>query len=311
MVIGGWLEEGVEEMIETVGFLGPKGTFTEVATEAVFQREERIPYSTIPACMAAVAEKKVDYGVVPIENAIEGSVNMTLDYLIHKHDLPIIGEVTVPISQNLLVHPSRKDDWTTVQHVYSHPQAIAQSHEFLQSVLPEAEVHYMNSTSAAAKKIAEEPELHAVAIANTLAAETYNLLIAKKNIHDYENNHTRFVVLTNNEHRTLNREKAKKGKTTLVVTLPSDYPGALHQVLSAFAWRKLNMSKIESRPMKTGIGNYFFIIDVNQEMDDVLIPGVIQELEALGCGVRILGSYPCFYYEDMKEIAIGNMNTEA
>lgn len=298
-------------MKKKVGYLGPKGTFTEMATKAVLPNEERVAFSTIPACMAAVQDEKVDYAVVPLENAIEGSVNMTLDYLIHKHELPIIGEVTVPISQNLLVHPSRKEEWTEIEHVYSHPQAIAQSHEFLQMVLPEAEVHYMNSTSAAAKKVAEEPELNAAAIANTLAAETYELVIAKAGIHDYENNHTRFVVLAKNEKARLVRDKAQKGKTTLVVTLPSDYPGALHQVLSAFAWRKLNMTKIESRPMKTGIGHYFFIIDVDQEIDDVLIPGCIQEMEALGCRVRILGSYPCFFYEDMKEVAIGNIKSEA
>ncbi|MFL6560648.1 MAG: ACT domain-containing protein, partial [Bacillus sp. (in: firmicutes)] len=80
--------------------------------------------------------------------------------------------------------------------------------------------------------------------------------------------------------------------TTLMVTLPSDRAGALHQVLSAFAWRKLNLSKIESRPMKTGIGNYFFIIDLEMKLDEVLIPGAIAELEALGCGVTLLGSYP-------------------
>ena len=86
-------------------------------------------------------------------------------------------------------------------------------------------------------------------------------------------------------------------KTTIMVTLPADHAGALHQVLSAFAWRKLNLSKIESRPMKTGIGNYFFIIDIEMKLDEVLIPGAMAELEALGCGVKVLGSYPSLMVE--------------
>ena len=101
-------------------------------------------------------------------------------------------------------------------------------------------------------------------------------------------------------------------KTTLMVTLPADYTGALHQVLSAFAWRKLNLSKIESRPMKTGLGNYFFIIDVEMAMDEVLIPGAIAELEALGCTVSILGSYPSFAVENsVKKICTKKLNKNA
>ncbi|WP_240376450.1 prephenate dehydratase [Bacillus piscicola] len=282
-------------MTVKVGFLGPEGTFTEAAAKSVLPDSERIPFSTIPACMAAAAEEKVDIAVVPVENAIEGSVNMTLDYLIHKHDLPIVGEVTVPIEQHLLIHPSRKADWKDVTDIYSHPQAVAQCHEFIINHLPEADIHYTNSTSAAARELADNPSMNGVAIANALAAEKYGLTIVKDNIHDYSNNHTRFVLLSYKDvtqHLTTKSQSANK--TTMMITLPSDYSGALHQVLSAFAWRKLNLTKIESRPMKTGIGNYFFIIDVEQEWDDVLIPGVIAEVEALGCGARILGSYPCF-----------------
>ncbi|WP_026700434.1 prephenate dehydratase [Salibacterium aidingense] len=279
-------------MSKKVAYLGPEGTFTEVAAKAVLPDSERHPYTTIPACMEAAAEGSVDIAVVPLENAIEGSVNMTLDYLIHKHELPIIAEITVPIEQHLLVHPENENDWDAITDIYSHPQAIAQCHEFIQREFPQAEIHYTNSTSSAAKELAENPECKAAAIANLLAAETYELTPVRENIHDYDNNHTRFVLLSHTE-RTPQVEENQKNKTTMVITLPSDFSGALHQVLSAFSWRKLNLTKIESRPMKTGIGNYFFVIDVEKEMDDVLLPGVIAEVEALGCGVRILGSYPC------------------
>ncbi|SDI75619.1 prephenate dehydratase [Alteribacillus bidgolensis] len=282
-------------MTKKVGYLGPEGSFTEAAAKAVLPDNDRYPYSTIPSCMAAAAKSDIDIAVVPLENAIEGSVNMTLDYLIHKHDLPIIGEITVPIEQHLMVHPAREKDWKDVSNIYSHPQAIAQCDDFINNNLPNAKIHYTNSTSSAAKDISEHPGFNGAAIANYLAAEKYGLKIVEQNIHDYDNNHTRFVLLSNKDNKdSFESKENQSGKTTLMITLPSDYSGALHQVLSAFAWRKLNLTKIESRPMKTGIGNYFFIIDVDQDMDDVLIPGVIAELEALGCGVRILGSYPCF-----------------
>lgn len=282
--------------LKKIAYLGPSGTFTEMAVLGLFKTEERKPYQTIPKCIDGLAKGEVDFAVVPLENTIEGSVNLTLDYLIHKRNLPMIGEITIPIEQHLLVHPNNRDRLDEVTEIYSHPHAIAQCHDFIRLSLSNAEIHFTNSTSAAAKLIMENPEKHAVAIANELAANTYKLHIAERNIHDYSNNHTRFVVLAKEAStETLDDSPDKVGdKTTMMVTLPSDYSGALHQVLSAFAWRKLNLSKIESRPMKTGLGNYFFIIDVEQAMDDVLIPGVIAELEALGCKVRVLGSYPCF-----------------
>ncbi|WP_100408317.1 prephenate dehydratase [Bacillus solitudinis] len=284
-----------------VGYLGPKGTFTEMAARALFPNEKHIPYQTIPFCMDRVASGDVDIAVVPIENAIEGSVNLTLDYLIHKQRLPIIGGVTIPIEQHFLAHPKQIEQGFHAEKVISHPHAIAQCHDFLQRTYPSIKLDYMNSTGTAAQWVAEHPEEPVAAIANELAAKEYGLTIVHENVHDYDNNRTRFLVLS----RDGDTYKVKGphvigDKTSLMVTLPSDYSGALHQVLSAFSWRKLNLSKIESRPTKTGLGNYFFVIDVEQLMDDVLIPGVISELKALGCGVDVLGSYTCYSLTDLR-----------
>ncbi|NEU31541.1 prephenate dehydratase [bacterium LRH843] len=281
-----------------VSYLGPTGTFSEMAARGLFEGHELVPYKTIPACMDAVANKEVDVAIVPNENAIEGSVNMTIDYLIHKQRLPIIGGLTVPIAQHLLVSaefPTRK-----IEKVVSHPHAIAQCHDFLQKNYPDAKWEYMNSTAEAAAFVANHPELNIAAIANELAASEYRLHTAQSNVHDYAHNHTSFVVLGKAETYQVSGRNHTEDKTTLMVTLPSDFSGALHQVLSAFAWRKLNLKKIESRPTKTGLGNYFFIIDVEGLMDEILIPGVISELEALGCGVDVLGSYPCYTLEGSK-----------
>ena len=282
-------------MMNKIAYLGPKGTFTEVAAKSVFPMQEHVPFLSIPDCMDGVSKGQVDFAVVPIENAIEGSVNLTLDYLIHNESLMINGEVIVPIEQQLLVHSNNFADWTKIETVYSHPHAIAQCHQFLRAYLPGAKFEYTNSTGSAAELVAKNSDQRIAAIGNELAAEQYGLMVAQSKIHDYENNHTKFVILKNEKNLIPETSPLYTGdKTTLMVTLPADYPGALHHVLSAFAWRKLNLSKIESRPMKTGLGNYFFVIDVDMKMDEVLIPGVIAELEALKCHVTLLGSYPCF-----------------
>lgn len=276
-----------------VGFLGPKATFTELAVKKVFPGFELMPYRTIPESMDALVEKEVHLAVVPIENALEGSVNITLDYLTHVVQVPIVGEITLPIKQHLMVHPSNEDHWMEISKIYSHSHAIAQCHKFLHHQFKGIPYEAVSSTAAAAQFVMERPELKSAAIANELAAKEYGLSIVKKNIHDFDYNHTRFVVLSQEDFDFEAISGSTRYKTTLMVTLPEDdQAGALHQVLSAFAWRKLNLSKIESRPMKTGIGNYFFIIDIEMKLDEVLIPGAMAELEALGCGVTLLGSYP-------------------
>ncbi|WP_080844662.1 prephenate dehydratase [Cytobacillus gottheilii] len=281
-----------------IGFLGPQATFTDIAVRGLFPYGTRIPLQTIPDCFDVLNEGEVDLAVIPIENALEGSVNITLDYLIHEAKKPIIGEITAPIRQHLMIHPLHQDKWDEITAVYSHSHAIAQCHKFLHSQLKGIPTVNTTSTAAAASYVKDHPELKVAAIANELAAEVYGLAIAKSDIHDFDYNHTRFIVVSKEEQElNIDTPLFKGYKTTIMVTLPLDRAGALHQVLSAFAWRNLNLSKIESRPMKTGLGNYFFIIDVDMQKDDVLIPGVTAELEALGCKVNILGSYPYYSLE--------------
>lgn len=276
-----------------IGYLGPKGTFTKLAVDTTFNNEEKVSYSTIPECIDAVANDEIDIAVVPIENSIEGTVQLTVDYLIHEVTLPVVAEIVVPIQQHLLVRPDFVGDLSQITKIYSHSHAIAQCHRYLHKNLTTATLSYTTSTGRAAEIVAESTKPIA-AIGNSLAAEEYGLQIFADNIHDYANNHTRFIVLTKNKELVNVKHPVQLEKTTLKITLPSDQPGALHQILSAFAWRKMNLSKIESRPTKTGLGNYFFIIDVNQAYDDALFPGVKGELEALGCEVNVLGTYPVY-----------------
>lgn len=280
----------------TVGYLGPKATFTESAVKSIFKEEKRIPYPSIYDCLDAVKNREITYGVVPLENTIEGSVTNTLDYLMHEYPLPIVGEIIVPIKQYLMIHPKNQYDKDQITAIYSHPHALAQCRKYLLNYYSKAEQVQALSTSAAAQLVANQPEDLIAAIANELAAQEYGLTIVEREIQDYETNHTRFIIVHNGgENWIPNAPSTTSFKTTLIVTLPlDDQSGALHQVLAAFAWRKLNLTKIESRPMKTGLGNYLFIIDIDQALDAVLIPGAINELKALGCGVTCLGSYPIY-----------------
>lgn len=280
-------------MSTKIGYLGPKGTFTKLAVDTAFNGEEKIAYKTIPQSIDAVVNGEVDVVVVPIENAIEGTVHLTIDYLVHQARLPISAELVVPIKQNLLINSKFEGELTDLTEVHSHTQAIAQCQQFLHNELPNAVIEYTDSTGSAAEIVSQTSEPIA-AIGNILAADEFNLTIAAKDIHDYPNNHTRFIVLTKDKSLVEIHQESVSDKTTLLITLPEDRAGVLHQVLSAFAWRKMNLSKIESRPMKTGLGNYFFIIDVDEAFDDVLFPGVKGELEALGCKVNVLGTYPVY-----------------
>lgn len=276
-----------------IGYLGPKGTFTKLAVDTAFNGEDKHGFETIPECIDAVYHDQIEVGVVPLENAIEGTVHLTIDYLVHQVTLPIVAEIVVPIEQHLLLNKTFTGTLKDIEEVHSHSHAIAQCHQFIHKELPQAKIKFSSSTGKAAELVANTDEPIA-AIGNILAAEEYDLHIAQKNIHDYENNHTRFAVLAKDRQDVKISHEKQGEKTTMLITLPTDHPGALHQVLSAFSWRKMNLSKIESRPMKTGLGHYFFIIDVNQPYDDVLFPGVKDELEALGCEVTILGTYPVY-----------------
>src|SRR5699024_857219 len=197
------------------------------------------------------------------------------------------------IKQNRVVHKNYTGELTDIKEIHSHRHAIAQCQQYIHKHLPNATTYFTNSTASAAEMVSENGRPIA-AVGNTLAAKEFDLNLLHEDIHDYPNNHTRFIVLAKDESVVNIKEDTNLEKTSLLITLPEDRAGVLHQVLSAFAWRKMNLSKIESRPMKTGLGNYFFIIDVDEPYDDALFPGVQGELEALGCKVTVLGTYPVY-----------------
>lgn len=270
-----------------IAFLGPEASFTQLVTSHIFPSENVLPQSSILDCFTAVADGTADKAVVPLENSIEGTVSMTLDYLYDFDDIFIETEVVMPIAHHLMIHPGNSG----FDKIYSHPQALAQCFHFLRNNYGEAEQKEFASTAAAAKRVSENPDQKYAAIANVFAAKLYGLKIIAENIQDLEQNHTKFIVISRNKNCLETGFARTSEKTSLLITLPDDHSGGLHQVLSVFAWRKMNLSKIESRTLKTGLGNYFFFINIATHWDPVLSINAIEELKALGSTVKFLGHY--------------------
>ena len=248
----------------------------------------------------ATVNGDADYSVIPIENTIEGSVNLHMDWLVHEVDLPFQAEWVYPSIQNLIGRSEEvAQDWSHVTKVMSHPVAMAQCTHFLRTHLPHAEQEHVGNTSEAIRLVKDNPGKGWVAIGTQLGASMHRLDLLASNITDHNNNFTRFI-LVGKEPVKIPAEGAQM-KTTILVTLPEDFPGALHQVLSAFSWRRINLTRIESRPTKLKLGNYYFYIDVEMSLDRVLLSAAIEEIEALGCQVRVLGSYPSYSFETWNQ----------
>lgn len=263
-------------------------------------------YKQISDVFLSTVNGITDFSVVPTENTIEGSVSLHMDWLVNEVDLPIRVEWVYPSIQNVI---GRSDEFITetgltdlskVTKVLSHPVAIAQCQQFIRNYLPSAELESVGSTAEAIEIVNKTPGQGWVAIGTRLGSQKHGLDILAEKVTDHDNNYTRFILIGPEEIRGLHKSITPQQKTSLVVTLNMDYSGALHQVLSAFAWRKLSLSRIESRPTKKQLGNYYFYIDVMESADSVLLNSAIGEIEALDCGVRILGSYPSYTYVEHK-----------
>jgi len=245
--------------------------------------DELIPYCTIPAVMESVANGETSFGIIPIENSIEGPVGITLDSLAHKFDLKIYKEIIIPINQNLIVNPGTKME--DIEDVYSHAQAIAQCQEFISE--HRIQPHYAVSTARASKDIVGFK--NKAAIGNRVAAELYGLEILEANIQDTDNNETRFVVVSKENHKPTGKDK-----TSIIFSIYEDRPGGLYNILGIFQKDNINLTKIESRPSKKGLGKYLFFVDFNGHIEDKIIQDILDEIDENTYFLKVLGSYPEF-----------------
>ncbi|MGM9903389.1 prephenate dehydratase [Enterococcus hirae] len=274
-----------------IGYLGPKGSFTYSAVKNYFQNGEWLPYISLTDLIDAQTAKEIDYAMVPIENSIEGSVLPALDHVYET--LPKIqGEIVLPIKQQLMVHPKNQEGWRSVTKICSHPQALAQSQIYLKKYFPQVEIEQMSSTAQGAQQVAEHPSEKLAAIGPREAAEQFGLIIVQEDIHSIRDNETRFWLLGQSAiSATL---PILMHKATLFVDLPENHPGALYQVLAVFAEKKLNLTKIESRPQKTRLGEYFFVIEVEITPSDNTLEEVIDSLQDKHFPVQLIGKYPVY-----------------
>lgn len=277
-----------------VGYLGPRGTFTEEAATRYFLRgagKEKptlTPYRTIPEVLTDVESGRLDLGVVPIENSIEGSVAVTLDVLVHEVDLQINGEIVLPIRHHLMV--KRGVTLDQIESVLSHPQALAQCRRSLDKLLPGVVQSAATSTAEAARIVAAADRPLA-ALGNNLAASLNDLEILRMDMQDLEGNATRFVVVGKNPTPATGHDK-----TSIVFAFSADRPGNLYRALKAFADRHISLMKLESRPAKRSLGDYIFFADMEGHTSDEAIWEALQEVRGECAFFRVLGAYPRIDY---------------
>jgi prephenate dehydratase len=272
----------------SVAYLGPAATFTEEAllSQPDLAGADLRPLASITAVLDAVAEGGSPLGFVPMENGIEGTVSATIDGLIHDVDLHIQREVVLDIHLHLMVRAGTA--LADVRHVSSYPHALAQCQKFLEETLPGVEQRAANSTAGAAQALAESDAPDGAAIAPRLAAERYGLEIVSEDVEDHPENQTRFVLVA----RTTIPKPTGHDKTSIVCFQRADHPGSLHGILGQFAARNINLTKLESRPTKQGLGDYCFVIDLRGHVGDEVVADCLRDLHAGLEEVKFLGSYP-------------------
>lgn len=270
--------------------LGPKGTFTQQAASFYNPSAEIICYQTIEDSILSVQSSQADEAIVPIENSIEGSVNVTLDNLISETGLFIKAQINLPIKQNFLVKKDYKGE--KIENIFSHPQGLAQCRKYTNEYYRGVPVSAVSSTAEAARLVSVSSENYA-AIGTAKTAEIYGLKILHENIQETDNNKTSFAVITKTD-----TSLPKASNKTSIVFSTQNKPGELYRILGICELWDLNMTKIVSRPMKNKPGEYIFLIDIEgySNIDDVNDALIMMKRKTTF--YKVLGTYPvidCFY----------------
>lgn len=269
-----------------IGYLGPQGTYTEEALIKVYSPEEHefVSFTTVSDVIEAVDRGEVDKGIVPIENSIEGSVSETLDHLAFDAEVLIEREILLPIHHHLIGH--KEATAADIKKIISHPQAFAQCRKSLRRLFREFELEPAFSTADAVRVVAALKDKSVAAIGNAFAARIYGLEVLVKDISDYEDNTTRFIVIGKE-----GQPPTGYDKTSIICFIGDDRPGKLLEILQEFSYRYINLTKITSRPTKKKFGEYLFFIDMEGHIEESHIKAALACLKCKLPKVKFLGSY--------------------
>jgi prephenate dehydratase len=265
-----------------IAFQGEPGAYSEAAALRFSDHADVVPCESFEDVFAAVASGRASHGILPVENSIGGSIHRNFDLLL-EHDLPIVGEVTLPITHNLMALPGTA--LGDVKRILSHPQALAQCERFLRG-MSGVSVEATYDTAGSAKLVKEQRLADAAAIASERAANVFGLEILRAEIQDYSDNITRFLLIS----RT-GETGEQVDKTTVVFSLPNE-PGSLFKALSVFALRDIDLTKIESRPIRGRPWEYLFYVDIPIGRHDLRCARALVHLAEFARSMRTLGSYP-------------------
>jgi len=276
--------------------MGPVGTFSEEAAHVFAgrdsgpERAELVECASIAEVFALVDSGRADFGVVPMENALEGSVSATVDALaLNRSDTQILAETVVDIHHALLLAPGAT--LADVQAVVSHPQATAQCRRWIAAHLPACEIRAANSTADSARLAVSDP--HIAGIGSLRAAELFGAQVFESDIEDFRGNQTRFVLVGHGHPAA-----GEYNKTSLALFMKEDRPGTLLMILQEFSYAGFNLTRVESRPTKRALGDYVFIVDIEGYIDDLAMRTAIDCLRLKLREVRVLGSYPAQQRKD-------------
>jgi prephenate dehydratase len=264
---------------ERVAFQGEPGAYSEMATIQYFRSSNLVPLKSLQDVFDRLNHGDVDFGVVPIENSIEGSVNETYDLLLDTHFV-VSGEIYLRVRHCLIVN---KGGGSNIRTVYSHPQALAQCRRYLQERKLAAVAAY--DTAGAVKMIKQKQNMEVAAIASSRAAELYDMDILEEGIEDSKNNFTRFLIISKT------RTKSTGHDGTSMIFSVKHIPGALYSILEEFANRKINLTKIESRPKKEKPWEYNFYVDFEGHINTKIITEAVESIKKKAAFIKILGSY--------------------
>ncbi|MCA9398702.1 MAG: prephenate dehydratase, partial [Candidatus Omnitrophica bacterium] len=263
-----------------IAYLGTEGSFTHMAANKKFGSQlDYVSCGSIPEIFQKIEKGQCDYGVVPIENSVEGAVTHTFDLLVDS-ELKICSQIMVKVSHNLL----SKSNMADIKYVYSHPQVFGQCRNWLAQNMPNVGQIWVTSTTEAAQKA--EKQKYAAAIASSLAAKVYNVPILEKNIQDIAHNQTRFLVISMQD-----VPPTGKDRTSILFSI-KDKVGALHAMLTPFFKNKINLTKIESRPSKKRAWDYYFFVDFEGHREDAKVKKALDQLEGMCKYLKVVGSYP-------------------